>query len=45
MRSIHTSAYVATPRRKNFNTMFMVLSALGTCGVILLYLAASGAFN
>lgn len=45
MRSIHTSAHAATLRRKNFDTMLMVLSALGTCGVMLLYLAASGAFN
>ena len=45
MRSIHTSANAATLRRKNFDAMLMVLSALGTCGVMLLYLAASGAFN
>lgn len=45
MRNIHTSAHVATPRRKNFDTLFIVLSALGICGVMLLYLAASGAFN
>jgi hypothetical protein len=46
MRSIHTSAHAAPPLRwKNFDTMLMVLSALGTCGVMLLYLAASGAFN
>jgi|UPI000362F496 hypothetical protein len=45
MRSTHTSAHVATPRRKNFDTLLMVLSALAICGVTLLYLAASGAFN
>ena len=45
MRNTHTSTHVATPRQKNFDTLFLVLSALGTCGVMLLYLAASGALN
>ena len=45
MRNTHTSVHVATPRQKNFDTFLIVLSALGICGVMLLYLAASGAFN
>lgn len=45
MRNTYTSTHVTPPRRKDFDTLLMVLSALGMCGVMLLYLAASGAFN
>lgn len=45
MRNTHTSTHMATPPRKSFDALFLVLSALGTCGVLLLYLAAAGALN
>lgn len=45
MRNTHTSTHIATPPRKNLDALLLVLSALGIFGVMLLYLAASGALN
>lgn len=43
MRNIHTQTHAITSTQKNFDTTFLILSAISTCGVIFLYLAASGA--
>lgn len=45
MRNTHTSTPIGTPPRKDFDALILVLSALSICGVLLLYLAASGALN